>query len=198
MRELLLGLVCLCALGAARVTPTPGQVRDLTRIISAKIPRSNDTRWKRYNGLVPYSPTFDVWAWKKSLGAASRGESGLLCGPRATGCDSPLVRDSFKEGQTLVVTVVVNVVCYDDGRCPTSATGNPVDVAAVSAQIAELNADFASTRVTFELAQGGLVFHRNSKYAELSPYGARCVTRARIEHMPCRGTARIVLVLAAE
>lgn len=177
MRVLVVALVCLCALATARVTPTPTQVRQLMRTINERIPVSNDTRWKRYHGRVPYSPTTDIWVWKKSLGATSRGESGLICGRNAVGCDSPLVRDSFSQGDVIVVTVNVNVVCNNDGTCPTAANGRPVDAAAVAAQISELNKDFESTRIAFQLAAGGLVFHRNSQYSELSPYGIRCVAR---------------------
>jgi len=157
MFKLLVLLVCV-VICAARPSKQEVQLL-LSRISSA------------HKNATHVRPTQQMYEWKKhDLRSKMVGESGLVCGAGAEGCDNPTVRDSFKSGQPIIIRVSVSIVCRDDGLCPLDGDGKPTDELTVQAQMNQLVIDFQGTQVQFVLA--GLRFHHNTKYYMLSPYGS--------------------------
>jgi len=139
--------------------PTPQQIKLLESRILAAHGTSKLIR-----------PTQQIFEWKKhDLKRNMTGESGLVCGPGAEGCDHPDTRDSYNTNTEIIVSVVVNVVCRDDGICPLGPNGYQINGNDVTDQMTQLEKDFSGTRVRFSLT--ATHFYRNTKYYMLSPYG---------------------------
>jgi len=157
MFKVLLLLVCVVVCTAS---PSKQEVQLLLNRIHAAHKNATHIR-----------PTQQLYEWKKhDLRSKMHQASGEVCGAGAEGCDNPDVRDSFGEGQPLVIRVSVTIVCREDGRCPLDDQGKPTDELSVQAQMNQLVIDFQGTNIQFKLVE--LFFQHNTRLSDLSPYGA--------------------------
>jgi hypothetical protein len=126
------------------------------------------------NRTAPFCPTTEVYYFQKALHniTAYEGESGLLCGAEAVGCDDPNVRDLFTEGERLVLRVAVRVFCFSNGTCPNAPNGLPLTQQTIDDQMEQLRIDWKDNNIGFELDAEAVEFYKEDQCAYLPEYGS--------------------------